>query len=113
MVSSNSVQTVPFTLASGNLDQLNDLSGFDGLGTFLISVRTGGNDGGGAGAHGGAGGPGTGGGGGGGCLGATMGVIPLHCFSCGASVLVRFNPTTCGQRNGSRGLWENVKMKMR
>lgn len=94
LVSSSSVHTVPFTLASGNLDQLNDFSGFDGLGTFLISVLTVGNDGGGAGAQGGAGGPGTGGGGGGGCFGTDIEPIPLHGFSGGPSVPVRFKPTT-------------------
>lgn len=97
LVSSSSVHTVPLTLASGNLDQLKDFSGFDGLGTFLISVLTGGNVGGGAGAQGGgAGGPGTGGGGGGVFLEALDVVeIPLHGLSFArTSLLDRLRPTT-------------------
>ncbi len=102
LVSSNSVHTVPLTLASGNFDQLNDFSGFDGFGTFLISVLTGGNEGGGAGAHGGKGGPGAGGGGGGSVFGtAAIGAAPLQGFSCNATSLFgRLRPTTCRKIKG-------------
>lgn len=94
-MSSSSVHTVPLTLASGNFDQLNDLSGFEGFGTFLISLLIGGTEGG-AGAQGGAGGSGAGGGGGGNCLGVDNVEIPLHCFSCNdeTSPFGRFKPTT-------------------
>lgn len=51
---------------SGSLDQLNDLSGLDGWGTFLTTAGREGARGGGAfGADGMGGGPGAGGGGGG------------------------------------------------
>lgn len=94
-MSSSSVHTVPLTLASGNLDQLNDFRGFEGLGTFFISARAGGNDGGGAGAQGGNGGQGTGGGGGGACFGsAEFEAIPLHVFLCITSLLGRFKSMT-------------------
>ena len=61
-------------LTSGNFDQLNDLSGWEGLGTFLcacllnpkspLSILPPGGGGGGARPHGGGGGPPPGGGGG-------------------------------------------------
>lgn len=94
---------MPFTFASGNLDQLNDFSGFDGFGTGLISARTGaaGNDGGGSGAHGGTGRPGAGGGGGGACLGGGggLGTPPLHglsfCNEFVTSLVGRLSPKTC------------------
>lgn len=76
LVSSSSDQTVPWSLVSGSLDQLKDLSGLDGFGTFLAGRDTGAGGGGagdadeamggGAGAAGGGGGPGGAGGGGGG-----------------------------------------------
>lgn len=63
LVSSSSVQTVPFTLVSGSLDQLKDLRGLDGCGTFLDTAGRGGAiEGRGLGADGRGGGPGAGGG---------------------------------------------------
>lgn len=61
---------------SGSLDQLNDLSGLDGWGTFLTTVeREGARGGGGFGPEGMGGGPGAGGGGGAGAGGGGGGAF--------------------------------------
>lgn len=39
LLSSNSLQMVPCSLASGNLDQLNDFNGLLGCGMFFFSMR--------------------------------------------------------------------------
>ena len=80
LVSSSSDQMVPVTLASGSLDQLNDLSGFDGCGTFflgtsgLFDMEIGAEGG----AWGGGGGPGGGGGGAWDMGGGGGGIGPLQ-----------------------------------
>lgn len=45
LVSSSSLQTVPWTLASGNLDQLKLFNGFVGCGTFFLVASARGNAG--------------------------------------------------------------------
>lgn len=81
LVSSSSVQIVPFNLASGNFDQLKHFRGFEGLGIFFFGSSNLGMGGGGP--HGNGGGPGAGGGiggaaaiggGGGGKLGFAAGL---------------------------------------
>lgn len=63
---------------SGSLDQLNDLSGLDGCGTFLTTVvREGARGGGGFGPEGMGGGPGAGGGGGAGAGGGGGGAFSV------------------------------------
>lgn len=80
LVSSNSLQIVPFNLVSGNLDQLKLFNGFAGCGMFFFtSIFMRGSAVGAIGAQGGGGGPGSPGGGGG-ARGGGGGGTPMNVF---------------------------------